>query len=269
MKHTLEIFENLIIENSLKIENCKLKILLIGLFVYLFIGLFSRQVFSASSSNPNYNLEIQDIDPYPQKKIPAPTAVPNPAEQNTPSQPTEKTGGIKSINTMPPFSFSISNSQINFGILSPANPIVRTTTLSISGDMIAYQIQAFSDHALSTSNGESIPDSTCDDGACSEQKDSIWKSILTYGYGFRCETQEGYACLSDHKNLGTESGLESLDYFRQFADISKNELSQTITKGILTGKEENTQITFKVNKSGTQKPGSFSNTVTFIAVPNF
>ncbi len=251
MKHKFKMFKNLVIENSLKIENCKLKILIICLFAYLLICLFSPKAFASTSSNNNYNIDLQDIDINPERSGVAPQPY-----QMVATEPLDKTPDITFGNSA--ITFSTDNNLIDFGILSPANPVARTVNLSIINAQTQYQLLAFEDHPLSTGS-TIIPDTTCEDGQCSEIKESQWINNLTYGFGFRCDDITDSACI----------GFSTDNNYKQFADSAKQEKQQAIITSLLNYGDNKAKLTFKLNAAGTQKPGVYTNTITFIAVPNY
>lgn len=170
------------------------------------------------------------------------------------------------------FSFSISHNLIDFGILSPTNPVTRTTTLTISNSSSdSYQVTTSENHQLlSSKTGAIIPDTTCDSGNCKETTAGLWSSTLTYGFGFRCDSvsitsadsSKAKSCKDDDKFSISQNN------FKQFADVSKSEKAQIIIKGG-KGKSQKAQVTYKVNIPSSQATGNYSNSITYIATPGF
>jgi hypothetical protein len=171
--------------------------------------------------------------------------------------------GFQYIYALIPFAFSIDNTKIDFGSLSPANPVTRTNILSVSNQSAGgYTVTAFENHQLfDPAHGQYIPDTTCDSGSCSEALASAWTSTLTYGFGYRCDIVNlvNY-CNTDFSNS---------DYYKQFADDSKTETHQMVFSSTKTGRNQRAQVTYKVNVSSLQPAGSYSNRITFIATPTF
>ena len=156
-----------------------------------------------------------------------------------------------------PFSFSVSDNLIDYGLLTPANPVLRTTDLTIlKGSSQGYSVFAFEDRPLSDSNNNFIPDTTCDSGTCSETSSAIWSGNLSFGFGFRCEKEDNSGCLED---------FSKADYFKQFANQSKSEPYQAIINAFDSKKAK---IKYKVNISNNQAKANYSNSITFIAIPN-
>ncbi len=259
MKNRLKIFKNSVLENSIKIGNYRLKAFVIGLFVYLFICLFPPLAGASNSSNSDYNIDVNNIDFNPHTITPTPKPY-QPSETEPDDNPPEIYVDNSSL------VFSTDNNFIDFGLLSPANPVTRTVKLVIANHQTAYSLLAFEDHPLSQSiqqkepqGNTAIPDTTCDDGQCSETNESQWTSNLTYGFGYRCDNLSGSACL----------GFPNDNDYRQFSDSLKHEQPETIMETGDKYEQDKAQITLKLNLAGTQNPGSYNNSVTFIAVPNF
>jgi len=170
--------------------------------------------------------------------------------------------GFQYVYTIIPFRFSISQTQIDFGTLTPTNPVTRTNTLTISnGSANGYQVTAFENHQLlNPANGMTIPDTTCDNGLCTETTSAQWTNTLTYGFGYRCDNVTGSDCAT---------GFTNSNYYKQFADSSLNEAPQSVMSGTNVGRSKQVQITYKVNISGTQPAGTYTNTITYVATPTF
>lgn len=260
-----------IIKNSFQISsirqtqdaNFKFQILLVVLFVYLLtclpagkVGLLLPKANATSSSNSNYDLEIQDIDTAPEKKPVLPKNT-NENSDTINAESQEQTPGIQSISQTGPIQFVLSTDTVDFGALSPGNPVIRSMVLSTISSSTDYQIIGSVDNPLK--GPELIPDTTCDDGTCTEESAAVWKNDLTYGFGYSCLSLSSMLCMS----------AQGDDFFMQFADISKNEKEQSIIEGWKNPKEQQAQISLKLNVSGTQKTGYYSNTLTLIAAPKY
>jgi hypothetical protein len=224
--------------------------LLIGLLVYWIIGLLPQQAAADTISNDNYQIDIEqfDVAPEAEHKLPTPTL-----------QPVQN--GNFGVASLPySFSFSIEDPFLDFGSLTATNPVTRTTSLKISSPGSGYQVFAYQDHTLLSKKNSSIPDTTCDNGACTENTASVWENNLTYGFGFRCETQSSGTCTK---------GFEEADSFKQIPDRGKKEIPQPLMSSDSPVSGQQAKLTFKANISGTQAKEAYVNTVTYIAVPNF
>ena len=160
------------------------------------------------------------------------------------------------------FSFSVSQPLIDFGPLSATNPVTRTTILTVStGTPHGYSVLASEDHALSTNTlALAVPDTTCDSGTCSEALANPWTNTLTYGLGYRCDNIAGTDCSLSFSDTSA---------FKQFANSSSGKKPQVLMSNNAFVANTKAQITYKVNISGTQAAGIYSNTITYIATPNF
>ncbi len=170
--------------------------------------------------------------------------------------------GFQYVYSIIPFRFSISTLDIDFGSVEPTNPVTRTNTLTISnGSANGYTVTAYENHQLLVpASGAQIPDTTCDGGLCSESTAAPWTSTLTYGFGYRCDNLSGTDC---HTDFTTST------HYKQFANASLNETADAVMTGTNVGRDKEVQVTYKVNVSGTQEGGSYSNTITYIATPTF
>ena len=180
--------------------------------------------------------------------------------------------GFQYIPRGAPFSLSISNTLIDFGVLSPPNPVTRTTTLTISNTKASsYQVTASENHQLIVNKtGAIIPDTTCDTGNCNQTRAGEWSNTLTYGFGYRCDVVSVTSNSSTSPSCitGDTSFSSNKSYFKQFADASKKENSQVVVKGG-KGKSQKATVTYKVNISSSQATGNYTNAVTYVATPNF
>lgn len=168
--------------------------------------------------------------------------------------------GFQYIYSIIPFSFSISNTAINFGVLTPGEPITRATRLTVSnGSALGYQVTTSENTALRVhSSGVDIQDTTCDAGTCSETTSAAWSSPLTYGFGYRCDNVSGSDC---------SSGFTTGTFYKQFANLEKSESPQVVMSSLNVGTSRQSDITYKVNISATQPAGLYQNIIMYIATP--
>ena len=167
--------------------------------------------------------------------------------------------GFQYIYTLIPFSFSISNTFIDFGIISPTSPVTRTNILTVSnGSAYGYQVTASQNHNLRVNaSGFEIPATTCDSGLCTPTTSDAWTSSLTYGFGYRCDNVSGTDCYS---------GFTTSTYYKQFISSPSAVIVMSSSN---IGKNRKSQITYKVNVSGTQAGGLYTNIINYIAIPTF
>lgn len=170
--------------------------------------------------------------------------------------------GFQYIHSIAAFKFTISETLIDFGILSATNPVSRTNNLTVSSrSPHGYSVTASENHPLlDPLTNALIPDTTCDNGSCSQSSSAVWTSILTYGFGYRCDNVNENDC---------ESSFSDKTAYKQFADSSREETPETLMSGKNTARGREAQITYKVNISGAQPAGLYSNVITYIAAPTF
>ncbi len=158
------------------------------------------------------------------------------------------------------FMITISPLLIDFGELSPTNPLLREMTISIANTQ-APQYQVFA-YETSSPKKDSffIPDTSCDNNACTENIASVWANILTYGYGYRCDNQDGNACMKDFRES---------NYYKQFASQELGEIMEPVMEGGIGEKKNVILLTYKLNIAGSQRVAAYTNSVTYILAPGF
>ena len=154
---------------------------------------------------------------------------------------------------------AISNTSINFGTITPGEPLVRTNTISITSPS-GYEIIASENNPLKNSGGISIPDTTCDAGNCTQSTSALWLSPLTYGFGYRCDNLASSTDCSSSFNQG--------NYYMQFANTQGSETPQVVMSNTGSVANSQGQITYKLNISSSQVPGSYQNVIQYLAVPS-
>lgn len=170
--------------------------------------------------------------------------------------------GFQYVHSIIPFRFTITGLMIDFGVLSPTNPVTRQNELTVSiGSAFGYSVYATeSSQLINPGTGALIPDTTCDNGTCTESVSAAWTSNLTYGFGYRCDNVTGTDCAS---------GFSDSTYYKQFADASKEETPQAVMTGTAVGRNKKSQITYQINISGSQPAGFYRNFISYIATPTF
>lgn len=170
--------------------------------------------------------------------------------------------GFENFDSELPLSFSVSESLIDYGQLLPTDPVSRVNILSVSSPTATgYTVQQYQNHSLKqNSSGVFIPDTTCDNGICTDKIAQPWNGTLTYGFGYRCDSVS--QSVSKDKNACDKDFSDPNSY----KEFSKDDSPQLVLAG---NKDSSAQITYKVNISGTQNPQFYNNAITFLAVPNF
>jgi len=172
--------------------------------------------------------------------------------------------GFEYIKSIIPFRFAITNLFIDFGSISPTFPVLRTSTLTISnGSAFGYQVTASDNHNLrANDSGAEIPPAACGDSGptCTTTSAGPWTSFNTYGFGYRCDNLTGTDC--DSQFLPPTYQY----YYRPFA---ASPAAVMVMSGAHVDKNKVTQITYKLNISGNQTGGLYTNVINYIATPNF
>lgn len=168
--------------------------------------------------------------------------------------------GFQSIHSIIPFKFSISDTSIDFGNLTPNTPATAETTLTVSfGGAGQYQVTAAEQNPLETLAGTTIPDTQCDGGGsrCTERFARPWTSNNAYGFGYN---MNGDDISSDFINNS---------YFRPFPDQSTLEDPVVIMSNPNVGKNRQAKMLFKTNISAIQEAGSYKTVVRLFATPSY
>jgi hypothetical protein len=233
------------------------------LFSLLFLTLSLNKAYSQTMTNDDYILQMGNFNMAAGKPSGSGYAVSYTAGQTGPGLYTgtnyKVRAGFQYIYTLYPFSFSVSNTNIDFGTLTATNPVTRTNTLTVSNNSAyGYQVTASENHPLlAPAYGAIIPDTVCDSGPCTPSTSGPWTSTLTYGFGYRCDNVSATDCAT---------GFSDPTYYKPF-DASPS--AQVVMTGANVGKNKQCQITYKVNISGTQAAGTYTNTIMYIATPTY
>jgi hypothetical protein len=169
--------------------------------------------------------------------------------------------GFQYISSIIPFRFKITNPIVNFGVVSPTSPVLRTTTLTISnGSAFGYQVLTSQNHNLrANASGVEIPPTVCGDSGpiCTTTTAGPWTSNLNYGFGYRCDDVSGTNCSSQ---------FATANYYEQFAASPS---AVAVMSGSAVGTSLSSTVTYKLNISGSQPAGLYTNVINYIAVPMF
>lgn len=165
--------------------------------------------------------------------------------------------GFWYIKTILPFSFSISDTSIDFGTLTAGTPSTANNILVISaGGAGGYQVTASESAMLTTENGTStIADTTCDGGinTCLISSSKTWTDNKKYGFGYNLRGNDVPADFTDST------------YFRPFPRAS----STVVMSSSSVGSHREAVVTYKVNVGGSQSAGNYENYIIYIATPTY
>lgn len=239
-----------------------MKLLILGtnLSFLMFILSFVTLTQAESMRNEKYILESGDFESKAQ--INSEVAKPKSNYADTPDvyggENWEARAGFPYNDSLYPFSFSISNTTVNYGALNPGEPIIRTTILTVSNkSAFGYQIVAQETNELKASeSGEIVPDITCDSGTCTETTAAEWISPLTYGFGYRCDDIRGISCSED---------FTTRTFYKQFANMEQKEKPQSIMNGFDILGEAQAEFTYKINISPGKEEEPYQNIIIYVA----
>lgn len=157
------------------------------------------------------------------------------------------------------FTFTVTPTDLDFGTVDPTSPVSRTNILDVLSTSSGYSVTALENHSLQTASSSAIPDTTCDSGLCTPASASVWTNNLTYGFGYRCDNVLQSDCISFATNT-----------YKPFANAALSEPAEVVMQNSAgSSNEKQSQVTYKVNVSGSQLPGVYTNTITYLASPNF
>ncbi len=167
--------------------------------------------------------------------------------------------GFQYVYNPNPFTFTISNIDLDYGTLVAGTPSTLTNILTITtGSAYGYSVKAIEDHSLKLTTGsDTIPDTACDVSTpCSITDATPWTDNTRYGFGYNVN--------------GTDSDPEFVNntYFRPFPVQGVDQPATVMSKNTATATSSAT-VTYKLNISGSQAAGNYQNGIQFIAIPAF
>lgn len=168
--------------------------------------------------------------------------------------------GFQYVHSIIPFRFTVTDTTINFGTLSPQTFATAQTNLIVSfGSAGNYQVTAAEEAPLRTLAGNTISNTRCNTGSntCTESLARPWTSPQTYGFGYHIEGDD------------TPTDFLSPAFFRPFPDLSTHNSPAVIMRSENVGKNRQSTVTFKVNVSPDQSSGTYQTVISFIATPSF
>lgn len=174
--------------------------------------------------------------------------------------------GFQYIHSIIPFTFTISNSNINFGELQPNQPATAGANLTVSfGGAYKYTVSTLAETRFQTLSGvHYIPDTQCDPGTtCYKNSANIWSLNTTEGFGYNM--------------LGEDITSDFVDqtYFRPFPIRNLGDTAETIMESNdVTLKParpytHQSTIVFKTNITPLQAAGNYQTIINFIATAGY
>jgi len=233
-------------------------------FSIIFASLFHQPVFADTLSSPTFEIQMSTVNITGGQKSSPSFKLSDTVGQTAQGQ-FDSTGytikaGFQYINSITPFTFKISNLDLDYGSLVPGTPSILTNILTVTtGSAYGYSVKAIEDHSLRLINGTStIPDTSCDIAlTCTPTDATPWTDNTSYGFGFNIQGTD--AIISDFVDS---------TYFRPFPIQNVDDPTAIMTRvGIAT--DSAATVTYKINISGSQAAGTYQNNITYIAIPAF
>jgi len=162
--------------------------------------------------------------------------------------------GFQYIYTLYNFSFSISSLAINLTLI-PNTFSSSSHTLTVTAPGQGYSVSAFEVNKLKNVTSDTIPDTTCDAGTCTETSAGVWTTPTNNGFGYNLTGND------------ISSDFIGSTYFRPFPDQSLGETPATIMTTTASGKNRVATVNYQVSPSGTQASGTYTTQIIYIATP--
>lgn len=164
--------------------------------------------------------------------------------------------GFQYMYTLYNFSFIISNLAINFGALSPNTFTTASHTLTVTAPGQGYSVTAYETSKLTKSgSSNTIPDTTCDSGLCTESAATVWTTPTNNGFGYNVTGNDKASDFTDST------------YFRPFPDASLAESPATVMTSSQAGENRVASVNYKISPSSVQAAGNYSTQIVYIATP--
>ena len=152
---------------------------------------------------------------------------------------------------------SVTDSTLDFGMLSPTTPKTGSHYLSVSTNAAGGYLVTAGESGPLSSGTDIIPDVVGDDGSITHLLAGPWALSNTYGFGYTVANR-----------VGSDAAFSS--GFKQFADASASEVAQTVMTAAAPVEAHEIELTYKVNVSAYVQPmGAYATTVTYLATGNF
>lgn len=165
--------------------------------------------------------------------------------------------GFQYLYTLYNFSFSISDLSINL-TLTPNTFSTDSHDLIVTAPGQGYSVSVYETEKLKLSGGlDTIPDTTCDSGPCTETSAEPWTTPTNNGFGYNLTGSD------------ISSDFVSSSYFRPFPDFSLGETPAIIMSSVEAGKNRTATVTYKLSPSGSQASGTYSTNIIYIATPTY
>lgn len=166
--------------------------------------------------------------------------------------------GFQYLYTLYNFSFTISDTLIDFGSLTPNAFSSDSHNLVVTAPGQGYSVTAYETTRLTKSgSSDTIPDTSCDSGPCTETSATAWTTATNNGFGYNVS--------GDDKS----SDFSTTNHFRPFPDLSLGENPAVVMTSIQAGKSRTATVTYKVSPNAAQAAGEYTTNIIYIATPAY
>lgn len=228
-------------------------------------ALAARPLLAIDMNSPNYaiqfgNIDIGSQDQSKPNSFKLTTSVGQLAAGEFSKNGYVVKAGFQYLHSVVPFGFSLSSININLGSLTPEQPALAKTNISVYPGMAGqYRVTAIEETPLKTLSGTVIPNTACDGGGdtCAAGVAKVWNSQSAYGFGY---SLAGDDIPNDFKDGGN---------FRPFPDKSSGASPEVIMANINVNRTRQSTMTFKANIGGAQDAGTYQTIVSFVAMPGY
>ncbi len=171
--------------------------------------------------------------------------------------------GFQYIHSIIPFSFTLSDININFGNLtSGVLTNQQTVDLTVdSGSVQGYQVTVEENQPLTSLGiGSTLPDTVCDPAdSCTHIDEGAWSQTDTYGFGYTID--------GDDVPSQFASGTKFKNFAQTDIDTPQKVMGKTPIEGHEAAEDKNATMTLRINPSPVQPAGTYQNRLIFIATP--
>lgn len=176
--------------------------------------------------------------------------------------------GFQYIYQIGEFRFTISDIDIDLGLLSPGSHSAASNTLGISTRGAGgYTIYAYEQYPLAHVAGlDFIPDTDCDDGfTCTPSLAKPWTDESVPGFGFNAQGDN----VSQDFTTANPDCLTNDQCFRPFANASAGDNMEAIMESEEIASNEQATITYKAGIGGGQAAGRYETGIIYVVVPGY
>lgn len=131
-----------------------------------------------------------------------------------------------------------------------------------------YSVTIKENDQFDSATGYQIPDGNCD-GACTDSSSGPWATATNNGFGYCLEDVTGNGGATADSIWGTAGCDDSTTHFKTIADSGAGEPARTIMSSASAVAGDVSDVGFRISVDLSQGPGSYTNTITYVATGNF